>query len=110
MNEIFQKMQDWADSGTVIPPGVWVDEAMKLLAYIGKSSDLLIELEHELAKEKWNFKSSKLKCSNVDAENYIETLDLYKQKRKLENDIKLMNDYVLMAKKRASLADTEIKY
>lgn len=110
MNEIFQKMQGWAESGAIIPPGVWIDEALKLLSYIGKASDALIELDHQLAKEKWNFKSSKPKVTNVDAENYIETLDLYVQKKQLESDIKLMNDYVLMAKKRATLADTEIKY
>lgn len=110
MNEIFQKMQQWADSGVVVAPGVWIDEAFKLLAYIGKSSDALIELDHQIAKEKWNYKSSKPKVTNVDAENYIETLDIYLQREKLKKDIDLAHEYVLMAKKRATLADTEIKY
>lgn len=109
MEEVISKLQNWAKSGTPIPPGFWIDESMKLLAFIGQESDRVIELEHQVAKEKWNYKSTN-KSSDADAESYKKTLDVYVELQKAKERVALMDKYILLAKKRATLASDEIKY
>jgi hypothetical protein len=109
MEEILNKIQGWASAGIPVAPGVWVDEAFKLLAYVGSENDKLADLETQVALEKWNYKFSH-KCSDAEAESYKRTLDIFNKMKKQEALVKLLDEYIRMAKKRATLADTEIKY
>lgn len=109
MEEVINRLQEWAKSNHPVPPGVWIDESMKLLAFIGEESDRVIELEHQVALEKWNYKSTN-KSSDADAESYKKTLDVYKELQRSKEKVALMDKYILLAKKRATLASDEIKY
>jgi len=109
MEDILNRMQGWATSGIPVAPGMWVDEAFKLLAFVSKENDKLVDLETKVALEKWNYKFS-FKCSDAEAESYKRTLEVFNQMKKQEALVKLLDEYIRMAKKRATLADTEIKY
>ena len=109
MQEIIKRIQDWSSAGVPVPPGVWIDEAMKLLNFVGEAGDKLAELESAVAIEKWNYKSSH-KCSDAEAESYKRTLDIFKEMKKMEGTVKLLDEYIRLAKKRATLASDEIKY
>lgn len=109
MKETIDKIQSWVSSGVPIPPGVWIDEAMKLLNFVGEAGDKLAELESAVAIEKWNYKSAH-KCSDAEAESYKRTLEIFKEMKKMEGTVKLLDEYIRLAKKRATLASDEIKY
>lgn len=109
MKEVIARLQGWVTDGLPIAPGMWVDEAMKLLAFYGEESDALYELESQVANEKWKYKKDN-NCSDAEAESYKRTLDCFKAYRKQESIIKLLEEYIRLAKKRATLADTEVKY
>lgn len=110
MKEIIDRLQGWANAKIPVSPGMWIDESFKLLALYGEAADKLLDIETEVARAKWQYKNSVMKCTNVDAENYVSTLDIYKQMNALKNSISLMDKYILLAKKRATLASDEIKY
>jgi hypothetical protein len=110
MQEILDTLEGWAKSKVPVPPGMWVDEALKLLSFYGEECDKLADLKTAVAREKWNFKNSALKITNADAESYKETLDLTNKLNKQDFLVKRIEEYIRTAKKRASLADTEMKY
>lgn len=107
--ESLNTIQQWVSSGVPVAPGMWIDEAMKLLSEMGKASDNLAELESEVANAKWNYKQEK-SCSDAEAESYKRTLPIFKAYKKQEGTLKLIEEYIRLAKKRATLADTEMKY
>lgn len=109
MHEIFKRLQDWAGSDVALPPHVWIDEAFKLLNFVHEESNRLADLKSQVAREKWNYRQTH-KTSDADAETYKKTLLVYNEMEKVEANLKLLNDYIQLAKKRATLADTEIKY
>jgi len=109
MNQVIERLQQWVKEGLPIPPGLWVDEAMKLLVFYGEQSDLCADLESEVAKSKWNYRKEH-SCSDAEAESYKRTLDVFKQFKKQEGTVKMLDEYIRLAKKRATLADNELKY
>lgn len=108
MYEVIDKLQKWVREGVPIPPGLWVDEAMKLLSFYGEQSDKLAELESEVAKSKWQYKKEN-SCSDAEAESYKRTLDCFKNFKKQEGTLKMLDEYIRLAKKRATLANDEMK-
>ena len=109
MKEIIDRIQSWVSSGVPVAPGVWIDEAMKLLNFVGETGDRLAELESQVAIEKWNYRAQH-KCSDAEAESYKRTLDVFKEMKKTEGTMKLLDEYIRLAKKRATLASDEMKY
>lgn len=107
--ESIKTIQSWVSGGVPIAPGMWIDEALKLLSAMGEASDLLAELEQEVAIAKWTYKKEH-NCSDAEAESYKRTLPCFKAYKKQEGTLKLIEEYVRLAKKRATLADTEMKY
>ena len=109
MQEILDRLQEWARAGIPVAPGMWVDEAMKLLAFVGSENDKLADLRTKVALAKWDYKFSH-KTSDADAESYKKTLDIYNEMEKQDALVKLLDEYIRTAKKRATLASDEIKY
>ena len=109
MKEIIERIQGWSSAGVPVPPGVWIDEAMKLLNFVGEAGDKLAELESTVAIAKWNYKTVN-KCSDAEAESYKRTLSTFQEMKKMEGTVKLLDEYIRLAKKRATLASDEIKY
>ena len=108
MKEVIERLQKWVKEGVPIPPGLWIDEAMKLLAFYGEQSDIIAELESQVAKEKWKYKTEHA-CSDAEAESYKRTLDCFKDFKKKEGTLKMLDEYIRLAKKRATLANDEFK-
>lgn len=109
MQEILDRLQGWANAGIPVSPGMWIDEVFKLLAFVGSENDKLADLETKVALAKWDYKFSH-KCSDAEAESYKRTLDIYNEMHKQEALVKLLDEYIRTAKKRATLASDEIKY
>lgn len=103
------KLQKWVSDGLPIAPGLWIDEAMRLNAYYGEESDRLADLENEVARIKWDYMVEN-DVSDAKAESYKRTTHTYVQFRKQEQKVKMVDEYIRLAKKRATLADSEFKH
>lgn len=108
MKETIERLQGWVRDGLPIAPGLWIDEAMRLLSYYGEESDRLSDLETAVAQAKWDYKEEN-DCSDAQAESYKRTLPVYNQMRKQESVVRMIDEYVRLAKKRATLASDELR-
>lgn len=105
MKEIIARIEKWISSGQPVPPGMWIDEAMKLMAFYGTESDKLIDLEKSVAVIKWERISQG--DSDAKAESYKRTTEEYAEMKRQEVRVKRIDEYVRLAKKRATLSDNE---
>ncbi len=105
MDEILNRIDSWARDGNPIAPGMWIDEAMRLMSFYGQESDRLFLLERIVATEKW--KRIEAGESDAKAESYKRTLPEYVEMKRQEARVKRIDEYVRLAKKRATLAGEE---
>lgn len=108
MKETIERLQDWVRDGLPIAPGLWIDEAMRLLAFYGTESDRLVDMEIVKNRVKWDYKTDN-DCSDAQAESYVRTTDEYSAWRKQEQTVKQLDEYIKLAKKRATLASEELR-
>lgn len=108
MKDVIEKIQGWVRDGLPIAPGLWIDEAMRLLAYYGEESDKLVELEQSVSRMKWTYMEVS-GSSDAKAESYKKTTDEYANFKKQEQLVKMVDEYIRLAKKRATLAGDEFK-
>lgn len=105
---VIERLQAWVRDGNPIAPGLWIDEAMRLLAFYGTESDRLVDMETVKSRVKWDYKQDN-DCSDAQAESYVRTTQEYAQWRKQEQLVKQLDEYIRLAKKRATLASDEMK-
>lgn len=104
--DIINEMAEIVRNGQDIAPSHWLDKAVKLNVLRHEIDDRLYALEHNLAIEKFNFAKS-TNSSIAMAESYIKTKPEYKEMRLLSAKVKQIEEFIKLAKKRASLKESE---
>lgn len=106
IDEIINEMADYVKSGVDLSPSIWLDKAVKLNVLRHEVDDKLYVIEHNLSVEKYKYAIAS-QCSNAMAENYIKTKDEYRQMKLLSAKIKQIEEFIKLAKKRATLKESE---
>ena len=100
-------MRGYVESKVPIAPTTWLDAGIKLVALMSTETDLLIDLQHEVAELKVGLLDDNFNMSNTEAKNRIEATEDYKLMRKQEAKVKRINEFVMMSKKYATIRATE---
>lgn len=89
-----------------ISPQGWLRHAMNLNWLLLASRKRIIEAEHGIAVKKnekinttYQSESTLKKTSNAEAQNYIETLDEYKDCELMKAEVKTIEEFIRIAKK-----------
>ena len=105
---ILKKMQEWASERKPLSPTSWIDACQRMNVLLANDADDLVIKQHEVAKMKnllLSDKDSKVNKATVA----IEATPEYLEVKKLEAHIKRCEEAIRIAKKRAVMADTELK-
>lgn len=103
---ILDTMKKWVEEKHPISPAQWLDAGAKLNILRGDYDDLYFDLESLLAKEKAQLLSSQ-EMTSSKAESIIKAKDEYKDMRKLGAKIKMIEEFIRISKKQATLKETE---
>jgi len=106
--QILTKMQEWASERKALSPSSWIDACQRLNVLLANDADELVTKQHEVAKMKSLLLSSKDSKVNK-ATVAIEATPEYLEVKKLEAHIKRCEESIRIAKKRATMADNELK-
>ena len=105
---ILKKMQEWASERKALSPGAWIDACARMNVLLANDADELVEKQFEVAKMKNLLLGNKdTKVNRATAS--IEATPQYMEAKKLEAHIKRCEEAIRIAKKRATMADTELK-
>lgn len=99
-------MAGWIDEKKNIPASLFLETANKLNILRGDLDDRFYTLEHNLAVEKASMFSDP-EMTSAKAESMIKARPEYMEMRKLSAKIKQLEEFVRVAKKMATLKDTE---
>lgn len=103
---ILDTMKKWVEEKHSISPATWLDASAKLNILRGDYDDKYFDLESLLAKEKATLLSDN-EMTSAKAESIIKAKDEYKEMRKLGAKIKMLEEFIKIAKKQSSLKETE---
>ena len=104
---ILEAMKGYVTSKQQIPPSLWLDAASKLVVLIGDENDKLFELQQKVAETRK--RGIEAGDSVAKSKVMVEAMDCHKEMRKQEAKIEQIWEFVRIAKKRASLTETEFK-
>jgi len=91
-----------------VAPSTWIDAAQKLNIFIGDENDTLYQLEHTVANMKFNIlKDPDMTVAKSKA--IVEASEDYKQYRIQQARVKQIQEFIRIAKKQATIRDTEFK-
>ena len=99
-------MRDYVESKVPIAPTTWLDAGMKLIALMSTETDLLIDLQHKVAEMKVEMFDGEDKTA-TEIKTRIDATQEYKDMRKQEAKVKRINEFIMMAKKYASIRAVE---
>lgn len=103
---IIDTMAKWVEERRPISPSQWLDAGLKLNLLRGELDDMLYTLEHNLSVEKADLMTAQ-DMTVAKVEVLIKAKPEYKEMRILQAKIKQLEEFVRLAKKRASLKEEE---
>lgn len=103
---ILDTMKKWVEEKHSISPATWLDASAKLNILRGDYDDKYYDLESFLAKEKATLLSNE-DMTSAKAESIIKAKDEYKEMRKLGAKIKMLEEFIRIAKSQAKLKNEE---
>lgn len=107
VDEILKWMKEAAENNIPLSPLRWVDAARNLNALIGNETDELYLLEQKVAQAKVALlEAQNWPVSRVNLE--VESTDLYREMRQKSARIKMIQEFIRIAKIQARLKDTEM--
>ena len=106
IDKIIDTMKIWVEDKHPITPVQWLDASMKINALISDEDEKYLRYEQEAIRIKLDYKV-KEDCSNALADSYMRTTPQYLQWKKQEAKLKQIQEFIRLAKKFASLKETE---
>ena len=106
-DDILYLLKSWVETGAVVSPSQWIDEAFKLVVLMGDERNKLLELQHKVAKMKVAevSKGQTAATTKIIVEASEEYHDMLRQKGKLDQVIELIR----IAKIQSKLSNEEYK-
>jgi len=104
---IIEQMKEWVEEKHPISPSLWLDSALKINVMIAEEDLKLVNLESEVSKLKWQYKLEN-ETSVAESESYVRASDKYKEWKLQDAKLKQIQEYIRLAKKFASLKETEM--
>lgn len=110
---IIEKLQEWVTKKIPISPHVWVEAAADINILRGDETDKYWELFQKVALKKVELLNTPLpnglKCSVAHAKAIVESTHEYKELKRQEAFLGLIEEMIRIAKIRSRLAMDEIK-
>ena len=103
---IIETMKKWVEDKTPISPSLWLDASLKLNVLRGDLDNAYFELESILAKQKADYLTAD-NMTNAKAESLIKATDTYKEMRKVQAQIKQLEEFIKISKHQARLKNEE---
>jgi hypothetical protein len=100
---ILDWLQEAVESKKLIAPQTFLDAALKLVILLAGEHDTLVDLEQAVAKKKLRIMETQEKRNVAAAELEVEASDEYAALRRQKLRVDRINEYVLLAKKSATL-------
>lgn len=108
VDTILGTLKGWVETHTPVTPALWLDASAKLLILMGDESDILYDLESKVAQMKAQMLSDE-RMTVAKANVTVEASEEYNQYRKQYAKVKRIEEFVKIAKKQATLRDSEIR-
>jgi hypothetical protein len=109
VDTIFGYLQRAIEEKLPLAPSVWVDAASKLNVLLGDEHDALCEREQEVAILKLGYLAEDTKHNVSAAVARVQITDAYKEMRKLELQVKRIEEFIRIAKLRGRLLEAEMR-
>ncbi len=106
-DDILYLLKSWVETGAVVSPSQWIDEAFKLVVLMGDERNKLLELQQKVAKMKVEEINKGQTAANtrIIVEASEEYKDMLRQKGKVDQVIELIR----IAKIQSRMASDEMK-
>ena len=104
IERIINKMREWVETNTPVPPSRWLDTAQRLNVLRSDLDDELYTLEHNLAVDRARIVQNE---TAAKANIFIEAKEEYMRSKKIRAKIKQLEEFIRISKKQATLKDNQ---
>ena len=104
---IINYLKEAVENKQPIPPGLWIDSAVKLNILLGEEQELLFKLQQKVAQSKIEFLNEDDKRNVSKAKMMVEASEEYREAKNQQAKIDRIVEFIRLAKVQSRISEDE---